>query len=310
MDKIEHLVIPGAGAGGLIEFGIIKELISSEKFNVNNIKSIHSTSIGCWVALFVTLKYEIGIINDFLVKRPWNKLFNITPDNIMGIFSKKGIFGKEVIVESLSSLFEAKSISATITMRELFELTNIKLFFYSTNVNKMKCEEFSCERTPEIPVIDAIYMSCAVPMLFKPFYYNNCFYMDGGIYNNYPLDSCVEKNIQNNDDEDINSILNKIFGICFSFNTIENITSTLDETCDFVKYFNFMIRGLIFSISNDNNVKYKIKYQIDIPIDKEKLNSAQINDISFMPEKRMELINKGTELCKEFIKNIEDNENQ
>ena len=51
-------------------------------------------------------------------------------DSYLQIFSKKGIFGKEVIVESLSSLFEAKSISATITMRELFELTNIKLFFY------------------------------------------------------------------------------------------------------------------------------------------------------------------------------------
>ena len=307
MDKIEHLVFAGGLSAGFIEYGIIKQLITSEKLNISNIKSMHGTSIGTWNALFFILNYELSVLDDFLIKRPWNKVCTITPDNIMNIFTKKGIFGKELIFESLVSLFKAKNISETTTMKELFDITNIKFYIYATNLNDMKSEEFSYETTPDMQVIDAIYASCAIPLFLKPLYYNNTLYIDGGLFNEYPLDSCVRKNINSDNTEDINSVLNKILGIHFSFDVIENITSTLDENTDITKYLTCILRGMFYRLNN-NAQQHKIKYQINVPIDKNKINSG-FDEVALKSEKRIELINMGIEIAKNFIENTEDNEN-
>ena len=43
---------------------------------------------------------------------------------------------------------------------------------------------------------------------------------------------------------------------------------------------------------------------------KNKLNGKDIMDVTLIEEKRLELINQGIELCKEYLKNIDDNDNQ
>ena len=67
-----------------------------------------------------------------------------------------------------------------------------------------KGEVFNYINTPTYNnVVDAIYASCALPFIFKPLYYNNNMYVDGGLKNEYPLNRCIEDNHE----------LNTIFGI-------------------------------------------------------------------------------------------------
>ena len=42
-----------------------------------------------------------------------------------------------------------------------------------------------------MPLITAIHMTCAVPMIITPVCFDGKCFVDGGIINNYPLDNCV-----------------------------------------------------------------------------------------------------------------------
>ena len=45
---------------------------------------------------------------------------------------------------------------------------------------------------PDLTLVKALSMSCAIPLLFKPISYENKYYIDGGTVNNYPLNVMIE----------------------------------------------------------------------------------------------------------------------
>ena len=45
---------------------------------------------------------------------------------------------------------------------------------------------------PEWKVIDAVYASSCLPVLFEPFEHSGDYYIDGGVLKNYPLIQCIE----------------------------------------------------------------------------------------------------------------------
>lgn len=67
------------------------------------------------------------------------------------------------------------------------------LYIIVTNVTTRRTEIFCADRTPDVPVVDALLMSHAIPVFFEGLQYNGRefgrgdFYADGGILLNYPL---------------------------------------------------------------------------------------------------------------------------
>ena len=47
------------------------------------------------------------------------------------------------------------------------------------------------ETFPDLKVIDALKMTCIIPIMFIPVTYNNKRYVDGGVVSNYPLKQCL-----------------------------------------------------------------------------------------------------------------------
>jgi NTE family protein len=67
-------------------------------------------------------------------------------------------------------------------------------------------------------VIIALRISISIPIFFAPIYYNNNYYIDGGVYNNLGLNYsdinntlgiCIKFNLKNNN---INSIIDVLIG--------------------------------------------------------------------------------------------------
>ena len=85
MTIVKHLVLTGGGPVGLVEYGALKYLTEKNYIIYENIKSIYSISIGGIIGLIYILKYDWTWMDDFLIKRPWNKLFNITYSSYMNI---------------------------------------------------------------------------------------------------------------------------------------------------------------------------------------------------------------------------------
>ena len=300
MSDIQHMVLSGGGVAGIIEYGIIKHLIDKKKINMENIKSIYGTSIGTWLAVCFSLKYDINTLDDYIIKRPWNKIITVSYENLLEVFSNKGMFDETVIQESFKPLFEAKEIDINSTMIEFYEKTGVELYFYTTDINSFTVEELSYLKTPDLSIVKAVTMSSALPFLFKPIEYNNRIYVDGGFMNNYPLDNCVERNLES---------LDSILGIRFSHYYISDSSDNIDKNTDFIKYLFILMRTVTAKLSYDNNTSSnKIKNEILIPVDKESLNMESFNVILSSVEEKKKLIEKGIEYCRVFLEYKKSND--
>ena len=71
---IKHLVLSGGAAGGFAIYGALKYLSQNNFWNIDNITNIYSTSIGSLLSVFISLKYDWTALDDYIIKRPWDKV--------------------------------------------------------------------------------------------------------------------------------------------------------------------------------------------------------------------------------------------
>ena len=190
---IKYIVFSGGGTGGLCTYGVFKQLLKVKYINLENINGVYATSIGCIAALFCMLKIDEVILYDYLIKRPWDKIFDIHPA-MYEIINNKGLLDYTVFQKIINPLITVKNLDENITLKELYEYTKIDYHLYTTNINNQKpiCIDLSHKTHPDLEVYKAIAMSSAIPVIFKPIFYNNGCYIDGGLLNNVPINSCIE----------------------------------------------------------------------------------------------------------------------
>ena len=191
MKIIKHLVLSGGGPIGLVEYGALKHLTTNNIINISNIESVYTSSIGSIIAFIYILNFDWLWIDDFLIKRPWEKLINFSYSAYLNIFYDKGIVNKKIIINALKPLFLAKEIPLTITLLEFYNLTNMEFNIYTCNLTSFKKEKLNYINTPNLELLDALYMSISIPVLFVPLYINNCYYLDGSIFINCPINECI-----------------------------------------------------------------------------------------------------------------------
>jgi len=189
---ITSLCFAGGGPSLIKLLGVIQVLEKNNFWKRENITSIFSTSSGSWLAIIVSLQIEWDIINDYILNRPWNNAINITPNQLLNIYTTKGLFDIEIIKIFFKPLFLSKNISLDINLKDFYILTKIDMFFYTFELNNFKLIELSYKTHPNLKVFEALYMTSCVPFLFKPYI----------ISNNYDEKKNDEKkNDENNNDE-------------------------------------------------------------------------------------------------------------
>ena len=191
---IKHLVLSGGGPAGFVTYGILRELQSVEFWDISNVKTIYGCSIGAYMGVLISLGYDWNTLDDYLIKRPWDKLTNLTAHHFLEAISNRGLFGTELVEAALEPLLTAKGLSCKTTLKELYEFTGIEQISYTANVNSRNLEKtaLSHKTFPDLPIGIALAMTMAVPILFKPILYESGCYMDGGVLINLPIDDCLE----------------------------------------------------------------------------------------------------------------------
>ena len=314
MTIIEHIVLSGGGPVGLLEYGALKYLSKNKFIEYKNIKSIYSTSVGGVIAFIYILNFDWSWIDDFFIKRPWSNLLNLNSNNYINIFYNKGLLDKSIIINSLKSLFLAKDISLEITLKEFYDLTNIELNLYTSNLNKFKKEKLNYINNPELKLIDAIYMSLTVPILFIPFYINYAFYLDGGIFINCPVNEClIEKKC--NHDSVLCFINDKRYPIDLSNNFyIENNygldenKSNLNNDSNFFEFIIYIIKTLfnkIAVIENENTII--IKNTINVALNYQTVDIKYWSYVFNNESERKYLINLGEIQAELLLTNLNFN---
>jgi predicted acylesterase/phospholipase RssA len=193
--EIQHLVFAGGGPVLLQMVGALQYL--SEKnptpfLDRQKIQSMYGTSAGAIAATLVCLDLDWEIILDYLVKRPWETVFHFQIEHLFSAYYRRGIFDREVIEKIFHPLLKAKDLDPEITLQEFFLFTKIDLHIFTFEINSFQTENVSHSNYPDIPLVDALYMSCAIPVFMAPKLIEQKCFMDGGLCANYPISFCAE----------------------------------------------------------------------------------------------------------------------
>lgn len=284
---IKHLVLSGGGAAGFTVYGALKCMHNNEYFLFENIKSIHASSAGSIIGGLLILTQNWNDLDNYILKRPWDKLINITPTAILSLWQKKGIFDIEMIKEILKPFLKSIDYNENITLKQLFEKTNIDFYCYTTNVNSdiLETVSLSYHTHPDLELCKAICMSSAFPMMFEPICDNSNCFIDGGLLNNFPLNDCI--NINKNTDE------------ILAIKIISNNQIKLIENNTTLPLYLYAIIMKMYVLLNKNIEYPVIKNIINCKIENNSLSrwSLAVSDVSV----REEYINIGFESAKKFL---------
>ena len=219
---IKHIVLAGGGAMGFAFYGALRESCYKEIWKHENIETIYGTSIGTIIGVMLSLGYDWNVLDDFIIKRPWQNVFKFQLPMALNVITKQGIFDRSTINALFLPLFKGKDIPIDINLLDFYHLTKREIHFITTELNAMEIEDISYKTHPEWKVLDAVYASCCLPFLFSPFYYETPVsssssssssssegeerergeerekkeitkkaYIDGGVLMNFPLNLCI-----------------------------------------------------------------------------------------------------------------------
>jgi predicted acylesterase/phospholipase RssA len=183
-------------------------------------------------------------------------------------------------------------------MKQLYDLTSLELFFYSVGINKFQLRELSHITTPDLPIINAIYMSSTIPIVLKPLYYENEYFIDGGFLCNYPMKQCIDMKYKKDE----------IFGIYFSYENKNNLTIT--ENTNIINVLLIIFKNLIILLNSILNNYNKEELQLnELKITLKDWSFSDIKGIFSSAESRKELyvygVEKGNEYYNAVFKNCD-----
>jgi hypothetical protein len=298
---IKHLIIAGGGILGLQYMAALEHLNKSGYWLHENIESIYATSIGTFIGAVICLKYDWETVNKYFVERPWQDVFKINGKQILDSFYNKGIYDKKIMDIVFKPLLEAKDLSLNITLKEFFEYSKIEFHLYTFDQNKFETTDLSYKTHPNLPLTQAIFMSCAIPGIFTPTIMDGGCYIDGGAIDNYPIEYCLKNNPIINDESDPTD---EMLGITLyrdysDLETFKNMFITEESTLlDFaIAFFANAMNQLFYktvkvlSIRNQVNCKNDGHFK-SIDVMKEFIKSA---------ENRSTWLQKGYEDAKLFL---------
>ena len=291
---IQHLVIGGGGPFGFTAFGVLKYLHDVGFWNIKNIKTIYATSIGALVGAFLLLGYDYSYIYDYFIKRPWEKIFkHIGVNNIFNIYNDKGAIDiYPLYTESLTMVLEAKGMLASVTLKEFYEYSGVKLNIIVSEINAFKYEVLSYETYPDLELIKALTMSASLPVIFTPHFLDDKCFIDGGIFSNYPLTICINETKCHK---------NEVLGVRKKY-IYKYPTITKDSS--FLEYIYVSLQKLLDGNDDHNSIEI-IPYDIQCDMDIFN-NYDEWFDVVTISEKRVNLIDNGINIATEIYPSFID----
>lgn len=220
VDHPDTLVFSGGGAKGVAYAGVLKYF--EENGTLNEVKRYIGTSAGSIICSFMSvgqyyeenkkpgdpefskLVYDIIMDTDLFSFVDNSVLREIIQENNFDLLTKRPLTTMPPLAEALDTQyalcsgdtitsffeksFERIGLDKDITLNEHYKKTGKHLVLVSCSLSYRRTAYFDYKTAPNMKLVDAIRASMAVPYVFKPVKYNNDFFIDGGVANNYPID--------------------------------------------------------------------------------------------------------------------------
>uniref|UniRef100_A0A6C0LY11 PNPLA domain-containing protein n=1 Tax=viral metagenome TaxID=1070528 RepID=A0A6C0LY11_9ZZZZ len=179
----DTLVISGGGIKGFSTLGAV------QFFHGQGMLDSITTYCGCSIGSVLCLLLNCGYT-------PLEVLARLSTIDLMhlmktasGMFNVLKTFGF-INIDDFATQIEIlvrKRFDRVPTLEELYRLTNKKIIIAVTNATLGKAEYLDYENSPGLSCIEAIKMSCNLPLVFQRVTYNGALYVDGGLLDNFPI---------------------------------------------------------------------------------------------------------------------------
>jgi predicted acylesterase/phospholipase RssA len=308
---IKHLVIAGGAHMGFSYYSALKTLIQKQFMSMDNIETIYTTSVGSCVAIFLLLQYDWETIDKYIIERPWNKVFKFDFPTLVQSITKGGIYDINSIRELFAPMLLGKDLSIDITLQEFYDYSNTELHFITTRFQDLGICDISHKTHPEWKLVEAVYATSCLPLLFVPFEKTvGDIYIDGAINMNYPINRCIE------DGHDPTELL----GVSYHFRKKEfqGVTSFTDRVeVNVQEKTTFKLFYFIMDLF------FKLWYRIKVPMSYDSVNAPHQLNIMYHAdpkndiiqslksrEKRMSLMDVGIHSANVFMDNEQQKQSQ
>jgi predicted acylesterase/phospholipase RssA len=249
---IKHLVISGGGLNGFCYYGVLRDSNLKGVWNIDNIKTIYGCSIGSILSAIVSLRYDWTDMDDYILKRPWENVFEPNLFSMLSSMSDKGIYTIRQIEAIMSPLLLGKDLALDITLNDFYQATNTEIHIFTTDMHLFKSVDLSYKTHPDWRLVDAIYASCAIPILFSPHTDGTTYYYDGAFFTNYPLTECINGGASPNE----------IIGIASGF--LQKDKSRIGPDSTMIDCISVVLENILHkALSSSHSGKIGIEYIVD-----------------------------------------------
>lgn len=189
----DTLILSGGAIKGVALLGSFKYLLDHKLIKSNELKHIIGASVGALFALPFLLNINIDIFYH-IIKKANIDIINKDNFNIQNLFNNFGFTENNIVEKYVNVLIKNILKKSSLTLKELYELSNIKFTVKVSNITKNKVEYINHENYPNLDLSLLIKMTTCVPLVFKPVKFNNCLYCDGAIGGGLPIEYNTSEN--------------------------------------------------------------------------------------------------------------------
>lgn len=189
-DPPNTLVLAGGGMRGIALLGAIQSLMDQKMFST--FTTFIGTSVGAIIAYLLIIGFTpVEVFVFFYEPEGVRFMKKITEIDISQAWSGNGVLDMDQLTNVLEML-SLRKMERTCTLGELYAQFGKSLLCVTFNQTKNATEVLGHQTHGDVPCLQAIRMSCAIPFLFQPVRYRDSVYLDGGLTNNFPLDLALD----------------------------------------------------------------------------------------------------------------------
>jgi len=242
------LVLSGGGARGAIHLGVLKA------FDENEIKvdAISGSSIGAIIGALYCAGISPLEIKSIMRSKKFASVFHLS-------WNKKGLLTMTRLRKTLGQFIPIN------------DFKSLKTPFYCC-ISNLDTGTYEIVDSGDLGL--AVSASASIPILFEPVKINGYHYVDGGLFNNLPIEPLKEKyknivgvhvnNYQQTTTNNLRAVAERVFTLVSKQNVEPNL-----KLCDFVieplldqsyRVFDFRHTDELFEIGYEEGLKFISKY--------------------------------------------------
>ncbi|MDC3332978.1 patatin-like phospholipase family protein [bacterium] len=187
---IKHLIVEGAGFGGLANCGAFQEL--DDRGILTDIHYFGGSSSGALLVSLLAMGITANELVDVFATYDFDKVLSRNPFKMVwNLFRKFGLWTPDKIISEIKTIIRVRDKDPEITFKELLDSTGNFLVVTASSLNEQKCIYINPLSHPNVKVMDAVRASISIPLFFVPstqtFTTHPGLTVDGGLMDNFPV---------------------------------------------------------------------------------------------------------------------------